>query len=86
MTTPNEVVSYWCVSPFDPITEIQWLLNTTLLEDLNLTDVTAAFASGAGSLTFSNPSGYNSTNVTCGAQLQSGENGSFTTLLLVQGT
>ena len=85
MTTPNDAVSYSCVSPFDPITEIQWLLNTTLLEDLNLTDVTAGFSGVAGSLTFSNPSDYNVTSVTCRAELQSGEQGSATALLLVQG-
>ena len=87
MTTPDDAVTYSCVSPFDPITEIQWLLNNTLLEDLNLTDVTAAFAGivNAGSLVFSNPSDYNSTNVTCIAELQSGEEGNATALLLVQG-
>ena len=63
MTTANGAVAYSCVSPVDPITEIQWLLNTTLLEDLNLTDVTTAFAGVAGSLTFSNPSDYNVTSV-----------------------
>ena len=85
MTTPDDAASYSCVSPVDPITEIHWLLNTTLLEDLNHTDVTVAFAGIAGSLTFSKPSGYNSTNVTCRAELQSGEQGSATALLLVQG-
>ena len=88
MTTPNVAVSssYSCVSPVDPLTEIQWLLNNTLLEDLNLTDVTTAFAGVAGSLTFSNPSDYNVTSVTCRAELLSGEQGSATALLLVQGT
>ena len=88
MTTPNEAVVYSCLSPVDLITEIQWLLNKTLLEDLNHTDVTAAFAGivNAGSLVFSNPSDYNSTNVTFRAVLQSGEQGSATALLLVQGT
>ena len=85
VTTPNEAVSYSCLSPFDMFTEIQWLLNTTLLEDLNLTDVTASFAGVTGSLTFLNPSDYNVTSVTCRIELQSGEEGSATALLLVQG-
>ena len=85
MTTANDAVSYSCLSPFNPLTEIQWLLNNTLLEDLNLTDVTTAFAGVAGTLTFLNPSDYNVTSVTCRAVLQSGEEGSATALLLVQG-
>ena len=87
MTTPNDAVSYSCLSPVDPLTEIQWLLNTTLLQDLNLTDVTTAFTGivNAGSLVFSNPSDYNVTSVTCRAELQSGEQESATALLLVQG-
>ena len=85
MTTPDDTVIYSCLSPVDPITEIQWLLNNTLLEELNLTDVTAGFAYVSGSLTFFNPSDYNVTSVTCRAELQSGEEGSATALLLVQG-
>ena len=85
MTTPNDAVSYSCLSPVNPITEIQWLLNNTLLENLNLTDVTTAFAGITGTITFLNPSGYDSTNVTCRAELQSGEERSATALLLVQG-
>ena len=85
MTTPNAAVTYSCVSPVDPLTEIQWLLNNTLLEDLTLTDVTTRFADVAGSIEFSNPSDYNVTSVTCRAELQSGEQGSATALLLVQG-
>ena len=85
MTTPNDAVAYSCLSPTNPFTEIQWLLNTTLLEDLNLTDVTAAFAGITGTIEFLNPSDYNVTSVTCRAELQSGEQGSATALLLVQG-
>ena len=87
MTTPNDAASYSCLSPVNPLTEIQWLLNNTLLEDLNLTDVTARFAGeiNVGSLEFSNPSDYNVTSVTCRPELQSGEEGSATALLLVQG-
>ena len=85
MTMPNDAVSYLCLSPFDWFTDIQWLLNNTLLEDLNLTDVTTAFAGVSGSLTFSNPSDYNVTSVTCRAVLRSGEEESATALLLVQG-
>ena len=85
VTTPDDAVTYLCLSPTNPFTGIQWLLNNTLLEDLNLTDVTTAFAGVAGSLTFSNPSDYNVTSVTCRALLQSGEEGRATALLLVQG-
>ena len=85
MTTTNEAVSYSFLSPINPISEIQWLLNTTLLEDLNFTDVITAFADVAGSLTFLNPFDYNVTSVTCRAELQSGQEESATALLLVQG-
>ena len=85
MTTPNEAASFSCLSPLDPFTEIQWLLNITLLEDLNLTDITTEFAGVAGSLTFLNLSDYNVTSVTYRAELQSGQGGSATALLLVQG-
>ena len=68
------------------ITEVQWLLNNIPLEDLNLTDVTAVLDSiFGGVLTFTNSTDYNVTTVTCRAELQSGEQGSATALLLVQG-
>ena len=85
MTTPNDAVTYSCLSPVDLFTEIQWLLNNTLLGDLNLTGVTTAFAGVVGSIEFLNLSNYNVTSVTCRAELQSGEEGSATALLLVQG-
>ena len=82
---PNDAVIYSFLSPVNLITGIQWLLNTTLLQDLNLTDVTTGFTGVVGSIEFSNPSDYNVTSVTCRAELQSGEEGSATALLLVQG-
>ena len=86
VATPNRSAGFRCFRNLGTFTGVQWLLNNTPLEDLNITDVTAVFDSTfGGRLTFSNPFGYNGTFVTCRAELQSGpaEN---TALLLVQGT
>ena len=86
MTTPNRSAVFRCFPNLGTITEVQWLLNNLPLEDLNLTDVTAVLDSTFGGvITFTNPTGYNVTIITCRAELQSGEQGSATALLLVQG-
>ena len=85
MATPNRSAEFRCFRTSGTISAVQWLLNNIPLEDLNLTDVTALFDSNfGGRLTFTNPSEYNGTIVTCGAELQSGP-AEDTALLLVQG-
>ena len=87
MSIPNINVSFLCVSVAETITGIQWLLNGTLLEDRNLTDVRSVFREmqGIGKLFLSRvPLKYNSTNISCRAELTSGQV-EVTASLLVQG-
>ena len=86
VATPNRSAVYRCFTNLGTITGVQWLLNNIPLENLNLTDVTTLFDSNFGGvLTFTNSTDYNVTSVTYRAELQSGEQGSATALLLVQG-
>ena len=48
------------------ITSLQWLVNETLVETLQLNDATTTFQFGIGRLTFRNiPLCYNGTKITC---------------------
>ena len=85
MATPNTSAAFRCLPNLGTILGVQWLLNNISLEDLNLTDVTAVDNTFGGRLTFTNPYGYNGTNVTCRAELEFGQEVSATALLLVQG-
>ena len=86
MATPNRSAEFRCFCTSGTITGVQWLLNNISLEDLNLTDVITLFDSNfGGRLTFTNPSDYNDTIITCRAELKFGP-AEDTALLLVQGT
>ena len=86
MATPNRSAGFRCFLNVGTITGVQWLLNNIPLENLNITDVTAVFDSSfGGRLTFTNLFGYNGTNVTCRAELHTGQEVNVTALLLVQG-
>ena len=87
MSIPNSNVSFLCASITETITGIQWLLNDTLVEDLNLTDVRSVFreTQGIGKLFLSRvPLQFNSTNISCRAELTPGQV-EVTASLLVQG-
>ena len=86
MATPNRSAVYRCIPTHGTLIRIQWLLNNIILEDLNITDVTMLFDSTfGGRLSFTNPSDYNDTIITCRAESESGP-AEDTALLLIQGT
>ena len=69
------------------ITGIQWLVNNTMTADIDDVSITAKFITdlGIGSLSLTNiPMAYNRTNITCIAQLPSGQE-EVTVTLLIQG-
>lgn len=76
----------------DRLVSVQWLVNGTLLDSTNLTNINTVFdgsiACGTGSLTFTNISlEYNMTSVSCRADLNSGRiiTSNTNVLLLLQG-
>ena len=89
VVTQDSDAYYLCTTSAETIIGIQWLLNNTLLEDLNVTDVRAVFSGnlgGSGRLIFSRiPLKYNSTNITCRAELITSRQIEVTVSLLVQG-
>ncbi len=78
-----------CASPSDTVTNVEWFINETQLEDLNLTNVVTDFSepTGLGILRFNDISvEYNNTNIQCRANLSDGETeDSNNVILLVQG-
>lgn len=72
VSTPGGMASFQCLSVHGNITSIQWLVNGTHVEDLNLSNVTTAFDSGIGKLSFHYvPVEYNATRITCEANISS---------------
>ncbi len=78
-----------CGSFRDTITSVQWLINETRFEDLNLTNVETEFSQQTrlGTLVFNNVcEKYNNTNIQCRVILSNGETAdSRTSTFLVQG-
>ena len=91
VSTPGGRVTFICQPlPEVRITHMQWLMNGSSLEDLNLNNVTARFTESIGGiLTFRNvPMEYNSTRITCVAAITvsfTSRNVTRDSLLLVQG-
>ena len=88
VTTPSNNVSFLCTALPQTITGVQWLVNDTLFEDIDNTDITAGFQTelgGIGTLNITNtPLAYNETRITCIAELASGQE-EATVSLLIQG-
>ncbi len=86
---PGANPTYNCASLSRTITSVEWLINGTRLEDLNLTNVQREFSqlSRQGTLIFNNVSvEYNNTNIQCRATLSNGTTvDSTTSTFLVQG-
>ncbi len=89
ISIPDDNSTYTCGSSSATITSVQWLINGTQFEDLNLTNVGTDFNefSRLGILLFSNLSvEYNNTNIQCRAVLNNGETLYSNNLtLLIQG-
>lgn len=93
VATPSGIAVFNCFSSLQLIScseyRLVWLVNGTVLEDTNLTNINATTLTtcGVGYLRFSNiPLEYNMTNVECRADLNSGRNfTSKVTVLLLQG-
>ena len=87
--TPGGNPIYNCVSSSATIASVEWLINGTGLEDLNLTNVVTEFSelTGQGILLFNDVSvEYNNTNIQCRATLSNGDTvNSWTSTLVVQG-
>ena len=65
---------------------MQWLINGTLLENLNLSNVNARFSRGVGRLEISRiPLEYNGTTIQCIANFENRNEPSNILTLLVQG-
>ena len=77
VTTPSNSVTFLCTALPQTITGVQWLVNDTLFEDIDNTDITAGFQTelgGIGTLNITNtPLAYNETRITCIAELASGQ-------------
>ncbi len=87
---PGDNPVFNCVSLHGAtVTNVQWLINGTLLGNLSLTNVRTDFSeiTRQGSLVFNNvPEKYNNTNIHCRVSLNNGETGdSNNYTLLVQG-
>ncbi len=80
------VAEFLCSADFITVTGVQWLLNGTALQDLNLSNVTTMFNNIGGSLAFTNlPLEYNMTCIVCAANTSSGVITSNSVSLLIQG-
>ncbi len=83
------IILYITVDPRPHLSSVQWLMNGTRLEDLNLTNVPTEFreVTRQGTLVFNNISvEYNNTNIQCRATLSNEETvDSNNVTLLVQG-
>ena len=72
VSTPGETVHFVCQPRGGRITSLQWLINETLVETLQL-NATRTFEFGIGTLTFNNILlSYNGTRITCDASVNSG--------------
>ena len=73
VSTPGSRVTFTCQSLFGAeLVSLQWLVNGTLLESLNLRNVTAIIGDSYGILMFMDiPVAYNSTTITCAATFNS---------------
>ena len=81
ISTPGGSAEFRCIVEWHTVTDIQWIVNGSLLENLELTGVRTELGLevGVGVLYFENlPSEYNETTIRCRAR--------FTTSLGVQGT
>ncbi len=84
------VARFFCSADTITITGVQWLLNGTALQDLNLSNVNTVFSNDAGIqtglLAFTNlPLEYNMTCIVCIANTSSGVIESNNVSLVIQG-
>ena len=84
ISTPGGDARFRCLS--SSAIGVEWLVNGTLLENLNLNNVTTEFAEGiGGALLLTNlPVDYNMTRITCKVD-ESSSVSNTTSLLLLQG-
>lgn len=91
VSTPGGDATFRCLSVSgDQLVIVQWFINGTLLENLNLKNVEIALfpTTGSGSLRFTDlPHEYNMTRIRCRATFSSGTSAtsSDSTVLLLQG-
>ncbi len=86
MSVQGGVARFICSDDAITVTGVQWLLNGTALQDLNLSNVNARFSLQTGYLAFTNlPLEYNMTCIVCTANTSSGVMKSSNVSLLVQG-
>ena len=94
MATTGGSATFKCLATNEnSLSEVQWLVNGTALENLNLTNVDAQFNAGhtIGTLKFrAIPQRYNGTRIKCRAMLSSGSStpmsSDITSKILLQGT
>ena len=83
MVIPHGNVSLICVDRPSTITGVQWLVNNTMTEDIDDISIMPITDMGIGRLRLANiPMAYNMTNITCIAQLASGQEEATVTLLI----
>lgn len=95
ISEPGGSAVFLCFDPIydsdNPTISVHWLLNGTLLENINLTSTsvqTEVSDRGTGAITLSNIfEGLNETMLDCMLELQTGsvKNSSITSILLIQG-
>ena len=86
VTTPHGNASFRCSSS-PTLTGVQWLVNYTMIENINDINITTEFSNivGVGRLNLVNiPMAYNDTSITCIAQSASGRE-EVTASVLIQG-
>ena len=86
VTIPHGNASFLCSSS-PTLTGVQWLVNYTMIENINDINITTEFSNivGVGRLNLANiPMAYNDTSITCIAQLASGRE-EVTASVLIQG-
>ena len=85
VSTPGETADFVCLPLGGSITNLQWLVNETLVETLQL-NATRTFEFGIGKLTFNNILlNYNGTRITCDAIVNSDVHVTQHSMLYVQG-
>ena len=87
VSTPGETANFVCQprGGSTSITNLQWLINETLVETLQL-NATRTFEFGIGTLTFNNILlNYNGTRITCDANVNSDVSVTQHSILYVQG-
>ena len=66
VSTPGESATFVCLSPGIRIVSLQWLVNGSLVENLNLTNVRTEFDNISGVLRFDDiPEEYNMSRIRC---------------------